>query len=282
MADVFMDAVIDTLKLIPFLFITYIIMEFLERATSAPAREVIRKAGRLGPVWGSFLGAVPQCGFSAAASFFYVGKIITLGTLMAVYLSTSDEMLPIFLSEGVAMGTILKIIGCKIVIGMISGFLIDLLFGWLARRRPMPAKVEEYQEGCGCAADLILNAVRKTLQVSFFIFVISLLIGTAIELVGHQAITGLFHGYPVIGEMIAALIGLIPNCAASVIITQLYLEGIIGAGPMISGLLSSAGVGLLVLVRENRHWKRTLVLIGLLYVVACIWGILITAFGTTF
>jgi len=283
MGEALIESLVDSLKLIPFLFVTYLIMGMLERAASDRARNVIKEAGKVGPIWGGLLGVIPQCGFSAAASYFYVGKAITLGTLISIYLSTSDEMLPIFISEKVPADTIVKIMVSKVVIGMISGFIVELFFGWLARKRHVPKNFEmNFDGGCNCAAGLIADSFVRTMKVFIFILIISVVINLAITAVGHDAISSLFRGLPVVGELAAALVGLIPNCAASVVITQLYLEGVIGAGPMMSGLLASAGVGLLVLCRENHHVKQNLLVIGTLFVVSVAWGVAIELLGITF
>ena len=278
------ESLTDSLKLIPFLFVTYLVMGMLERAASEKAQNAIMEAGKIGPIWGGLLGVIPQCGFSAAASYFYVGKVITLGTLISIYLSTSDEMLPIFISEKVAVTTIASILAAKVVIGMVSGFIVEFVLGWLAKRRHVPKDFDMGPDGsaCNCGTSLVINSFVKTMQVFFFILVVSLIINVAITAVGHDSISMLFKGWPVIGEMIAALIGLIPNCAASVVITQLYLEGVIGAGPMMSGLLASAGVGLLVLFREDKHKKQFLMVVGVLYIVSVAWGVAIEIFGITF
>ena len=245
-------SVADTLYIIPFLFVTYLAMEWLEHKTGGRAQAAIQRAGAAGPVVGAVVGAVPQCGFSAAAATLWAGRVITLGTLFAVFLSTSDEMLPIFLAEQVPLDVIVKIIGAKIVIGMVSGFAIEILFGWLARRKKAPKSFNHTdEECCHCAGGVLLDAVVHTLKVFFFVLVISLVIGFAIHFVGEDSLRAVFSNVPVLGEAAAGLVGLIPNCAASVIITQLYLDGIITAGPMMSGLLVSAGVGLLVLFKEK-------------------------------
>jgi hypothetical protein len=283
MTEAILEALIDSVKLLPFLFVTYLVMGMLERAASERSKTVIRKAGVVGPVWGALIGVIPQCGFSAAASFFYVEKAITLGTLIAIYMATSDEMIPIFLSEHVAMSTIVKILLAKVLLGMVSGFLVEALFGWLARRRKIPQDFSgELGTGCNCAADLLIDSVRKTLQVWFFILIVSVVIGVIMEAVGAQAISGLIGDVPVIGEAVAGLVGLIPNCAASVIITQLYIDGVIGAGPMMSGLLASAGVGLLVLFREHHNPRHDLRIVVLLYLVSVAWGVAIDVLGITF
>lgn len=282
MTEVILDALLDSLRLVPFLFLTYLAMGILERASGHRTKEIIREAGKLGPVWGSLLGAFPQCGFSAAASYFYMNRVVTLGTLVAVYMSTSDEMLPILISEKVEISTIVKILALKVIIAVISGFLIEFLFGWLARRHKMPKEFEMPAESCSCGGSILIDAVTHTLKVFFFIFVISLVIGSAIALIGEGSLYRLFSDVPVLGQAVAALVGLIPNCAASVAITQLYLDGIIGTGPMFSGLLVSAGMGLLVLFKENRHIHENFIIAALLYAAGVVWGVVIEFLGITF
>lgn len=284
MQEVLLEALIDSLKLLPFLVLTYFVMGILERAASEKSRRIIRDAGKIGPVWGGILGAFPQCGFSAAASNFYIGRVITLGTLISIYMSTSDEMLPILISEKVDGSTIIKILLVKVAIGMISGFLIEILFGWMAKRRikPKDFDIEPDHSKCNCGASLIVEAVTHAIKVFIFVLIISGVIGTIIHLLGEDKLYLIFADIPILGELIAALVGLIPNCAASVVITQLYLDGIIGAGPMMSGLLVSAGVGLLVLFKENKHIKENITIIAILYSVSVAWGILISALGITF
>ncbi|MGN0658956.1 MAG: putative manganese transporter [Emergencia sp.] len=274
----------DSVSLIPFLFLTYLAMGILERAASDRPQKIISQAGRFGPVWGAVIGAFPQCGLSAAASYFYIGRVLNLGTLIAIYMSTSDEMLPILISEKAAVGTILRILAVKAVIGMISGFLVEFLFGWLARRHRTPKSFEHQRdcETCCCGGGIVLSALVHTLKVFFFVLLISFAVGIAIEIVGEQNLAMIFSNVPVLGEAVSALVGLIPNCAASVVITQLYLDGIIGAGPMMSGLLVSAGVGLLVLFKENRHPAENIIIAGILYAVSVAWGVVITVSGISF
>lgn len=284
MIDAIIESIIDSLKLIPFLLITYFVIGVLESAASDRSRLLIQKAGRLGPILGGMLGAFPQCGFSAAASYFYIGRIITLGTLVAIYMSTSDEMLPILISEKVGITVILKIIGIKMAIGMISGFIIDILFRRIAYRQTKPRviNVERDNEQCSCGAGLIADTVIHTLKVFIFIFIISLVINLVIFYMGEESLYMIFSDVPVIGEAVAGVVGLIPNCAASVVITQLYLDGIIDAGPMMSGLLVSAGVGLLVLFKENRNIKESIGVLTILYAVSVAWGVAIEFLGINF
>lgn len=284
MKEVFSDALVDSIKILPFLFITYLAMGFLEKVTSEKSKNLIKKADRIGPLWGSLIGVIPQCGFSAAASYFYIGRVITLGTLISIYMATSDEMLPILISEQVPLGVIIRILSAKVVIGMITGFAAELLFGWMVRHHKVPEGFSmDVDVSCACCAtSVVIDAVRRAVKVCAFIFVISLIIGTCINLIGEGALSSVFFSIPVLGEAVAGLVGLIPNCAASVVITQLYLDGIIGPGPMMSGLLVSAGVGLLVLFKENSRIKENLWITVLLYGASVLWGCIITVLGITF
>lgn len=283
MWDVFLEALWDSVKLLPFLFVTYLVMGFFEHAATEKSKEIITKAGRFGPLWGGVLGAFPQCGFSAAASNFYVGRMITLGTLISIYLSTSDEMLPIFISEKISVLTILKILATKAVIGMISGFIAEIFLGWITKKKERPNTFSPREDqDCHCGGHILAEAIYHTIKVFVFLLAISFAINILIYFTGEEALMFLISDVPVLGQLVAALVGLIPNCAASVVITQLYIKGIIGAGPMISGLLVSAGMGLLVLFEENRHVKENLTIVGALYVFGVIWGIVIDALGITF
>ena len=284
MKEVFSDALVDSIKILPFLFITYLAMGFLEKVTSEKSKNLIKKADRIGPLWGSLIGVIPQCGFSAAASYFYIGRVITLGTLISIYMATSDEMLPILISEQVPPGVIIRILSAKVVVGMITGFATELLFGWMVRHHKVPEGFSmDVDVSCACCAtSVVIDAVRRAVKVCAFIFVISLIIGTCINLIGEGALSSVFFSIPVLGEAVAGLVGLIPNCAASVVITQLYLDGIIGPGAMMSGLLVSAGVGLLVLFKENSRMKENLWITVLLYGASVLWGCIITVLGITF
>ena len=264
MLEVIEEALIDSFKLLPFLFITYLIMEYIEHKTSKKSKEVIKKSGKFGPAIGSILGIFPQCGFSVSATNLYAARVITLGTLISVYLSTSDEMLPIFISEAVPVSTIFKILGMKLVIGMIAGFLIDF-------------------EHCHCnESGIIKSALKHTLNIFLFILIITIIINIAIHLIGEETIAGFLQYNPILGPIVAGVIGLIPNCAASVILTQLYLQNVISAATMISGLLVGAGVGLAVLFKANKNMKSNLKIIALLYSIGVISGIIIQLIGITF
>lgn len=282
------DAVTDSLKLFPFLLFTYLLMEFIETRTSDHTKQMLRESGRYGPILGGMLGVVPQCGFSAAASNLYAGRVITIGTLLSVYLSTSDEMLPIFISESVPVPAILKILFLKLLIGACAGILVDFVYRkrniWFEikkkgdKRKNNPFHIQEMceQEHCHCGAGGIWkSALTHTIQVWIFIFLVSLALDLTIGAIGTAGMKHLILQVPVLGELLAGLIGLIPNCAASVVLTELYLEGAMNFGALMSGLLVSAGVGLLVLFRVNKEPVHNLKIAGLLYLISCAAGILI-------
>lgn len=317
-------SVADTLYLIPFLFVTYLAMEWLEHASGARAQEAVQRAGAAGPAVGAVLGVVPQCGFSAASATLYAGRVITLGTLFAVLLSTSDEMLPIFLAEQVPAITIVKIMGAKLLIGMVMGFIVDAALR-LARRDAQRLRIHELCEhdGCQCGGDcstctdnpelvyehhddcahgcthehhahdhghdhsrgwrgILKSALVHTVQVAVFIFLVTIVLNGVLEVVGEDVLAGFLGANPALSVFASALVGLIPNCAASVVIAQLYVEGVLGAGAMLAGLLVSAGVGLLILVRANRHWKQNVAIIVGLYATGVFWGLLANALGIIF
>ena len=277
MLDVILDAVIDTVKLIPFLFLTYLAMEYLEHKTGSKAQRLVQRAGRFGPVIGGLLGVVPQCGFSAAASGLYTGRVITLGTLFAIYLSTSDEMLPILISEQAPIGLIGKILFAKAAIGIFAGMLIDFVL------RKKGAEEHEHiheiceHDHCHCeeGAGVFRSALTHTLQISIFILVVTFGLNLILHFVGEDALANLVLNRRILGPALAGLIGLIPNCAGSVAITQLYLEGAMSIGSAMAGLLTGSGVGLLILFRMNPDKKENLKILALLYGIGVLAGILI-------
>ena len=280
------DSLLDTLYIIPFLFITYLAMEWLEPKTGGKAEAAIQRAGAAGPFIGAVVGVVPQCGFSAAAATLWAGRVITLGTLFAVFLSTSDEMLPIFIAEQVPLEVILKIIGAKIIIGMIMGFLVDAGLR-IARRIDMPLHIHDLceQEHCHChdgEGGILKSAVKHTLQVTLFIFIITIVLNGMLAIVGEDVLADFLSANPALSVFGSALVGLVPNCAASIVIAQLYVQGVLGSGAMLAGLLVSAGVGLLVLVRTNRHPKENIAIIVGLYAMGVIWGLIANALGIVF
>ena len=281
MLEVLEHTIEDSIKLIPFLFLTYLLMEYIEHKTKEKTKETIKKSGKFGPFIGALLGIVPQCGFSVSATNLYAARVITLGTLIAVYLSTSDEMLPIFLSEGVAIDVIIKILAIKLAIGMIAGFLIDLVIRLKNKGKEDEEKIIDLceKEHCHCEHGIVKSALKHTVNIFIFIFLITFVINLGMHFIGEETIASFMLDRPILGPIISGLIGLIPNCASSVIITQMYLENIISVGTMIAGLLVGAGVGLAVLFRTNKGIKENIKITVLLYAIGVISGIILELIG---
>ena len=284
MLHVLTDTLIDSVKLFPFLLLTYIAMEYLEHRTSSKTRDLVKKSGKFGPVIGGVLGAFPQCGFSAAASNLYAGRVITLGTLISIYLSTSDEMIPVFISQNVSLSIILSIVGIKIVIGMIAGFIIDLTMRKSANAIDINEKIGDIceHEHCHCENGIVKSALKHTLTIMMYIVLISFALNILIFFIGQENLGRIIQNQPVLGSFIAGIVGLIPNCAASVVIAQLYLQGLMSAGAMLAGLLSAAGVGFLVLFKVNYDMKENVKIVAIVYVISVSVGIVVDLIGFVF
>lgn len=280
MAHIFIHSLEDSLKLLPFLFLTYLAMEYLEHHTSEKAKAAIQKSGKFGPVIGSLLGVLPQCGFSAAASNLYAGRIITMGTLIAIFLSTSDEMLPILISSAVPVKDIVVILAWKVGIGIVAGIVIDLLVRRRGEEHEMDIHHMCEHEHCDCEKQGVWrSSISHTLKTFLFIFLVTLALNIVLHTGGEDVLAGLIFNRPVLGALIAGLVGLIPNCASSVLITQLYLQEAMSFGAMMAGLLVGAGVGVLVLFKVNDDKKECIRIIALLYVIGVAAGILMELFG---
>ena len=354
--DILLDAARDTLSLVPFLFATYLVLGVLEVAASERINRAVQRAGAAGPVVGALAGIVPQCGFSAMGATLYASRVVTLGTLVAVFLSTSDELLPLLVAEHVDALELARILGVKALLAGITGVALDLGLSAVRRnarlhralrrsvlgpvvagddelrgdagadeaeaddeddpawtavsevcalRRLGPSgypcgefEVTSYDEppaytsacGCGCedvdpsdkravARFALGSAVSHTVQVTGFIFLVTLVLVAVLETVGEAALAAFLSSNALLATFGAALVGLIPNCAASVVITQLYLDGVLGFGPMIAGSLVSVGVGFLVLFRANESARENVVILGLLWVVGVFWGLVLAAIG---
>ena len=277
--EILEDTSLDTLKLLPFLFITYLIMEYIEHKTSEKVKQTIQKSGKFGPILGGIVGIFPQCGFSVSATNLYAARVITLGTLISVYLTTSDEMLPILLSEAAPVTTILTILGIKLIIGIVAGFVIDAVIRLTKKDKKEEQKIEEIceHEHCHCEEGIVVSAAKHTLNIAIFIFVITLVINGIITLIGEETIANFISQNIVLGPVIAGLIGLIPNCASSVILTELFIQNVISMPMLISGVAVNAGVGLLVLFKTNKNLKENLSIVGLLYAIGVISGIILQA-----
>ncbi len=285
--DALLDALKDSAMILPFMFAAFVVIGLIERGAGKRMVSVILAADKIGPLPGALLGVVPSCGFSAAASNLYGAGLITTGTLLAVYLSTSDEMLAVMVSSTSTAATpafILKVLGVKALSAVICGFAADgaVRLVYAIRRRSAEkaqnsddgADEEEYNaeeccctDGC-CAArgNLFLSALKRTLRTLAFIFVISLVLGVLFAYVDKAAVGAFMKKMPVLGCVISALLGLIPNCAVSVALTELYLDGVISVQMMLCGLMTGAGSGLLVLFHSNKNMTENAVFVLLLFV----------------
>ena len=274
MKEIILDTILDSLKLIPFLFVAFLIIELIEHKLTDKNRNILAKSKKIGPILGSLLGAVPQCGFSVMATNLYVTRIITLGTLISIYLSTSDEMLIVMLSENIDISLIIKIILIKIIFGIIYGLIIDKI-----AINKKTKEEENYEicndEHCDCKHGIVLSSIKHTLHITLFIFIITLILNIIFNYVGEDYLSKIFLTNTIFGTFITSLIGLIPNCASSVILTELYINNSISIGALIGGLLTSSGASLLVLFKNNKNIKENLKIVSLLYSLGVISGIII-------
>ncbi len=274
MKEILLDTILDSLKLIPFLFVAFLIIELIEHKLTDKNKNILIKSKKIGPILGSLLGAVPQCGFSVMATNLYVTRIITLGTLISIYLSTSDEMLIVMLSENIDISIIIKIILIKIIFGIIYGLIIDKI-----AINKKTKEEENYEicndEHCDCKHGIVLSSIKHTIHITLFIFIITLILNTIFNYVGEDYLSKIFLTNTIFGTFITSLIGLIPNCASSVILTELYINNSISIGALIGGLLTSSGTSLLVLFKNNKNIKENLKIVLLLYSLGVISGIII-------
>ena len=278
--DALRDALTDSVKMLPFLYLAYLLIEWLERHHGARIEQALAGGGRWGFVPGAVLGCVPQCGFSAVASNLYASRVITPGTLLAVFIATSDEAVPLLAAEPAQWPSLVVLLLCKAVFAMVGGALLDVplrhvlpksLYGGYAGHADEVDCHEEHEEHCS----IWLAALRHTLEIFAFILIFSLLIGLVFAWIGEEAITATLAGMGVLQPMLTALVGLVPNCAASVLLAQLYMEGAISFGSLFAGLTAGAGVGLAVLWRVNPSWKQNLFMTGLLWAVGAVAGMLL-------
>ncbi len=263
-------AFLDSIGILPFLILTYLCMELLEHKAGARVQRTISRAGKAGPLLGGAVGLLPQCGFSAAAAGLYAGRVVTLGTVIAVFLSTSDEMIAVFLGKGLPLRVIFITLAVKLLVAVLFGFVVDLL---LARRQAhmhIHAHCEEAH--CGCERGLWRSVLHHTLQIFLFIYIINVALGALLELVDAERLALFLGEVPVLSQAVAALIGLIPNCAASVAVATLYADGLLSAGAMLAGLLTGAGAGLLVLFRTNKKPLENLAVVAALFAIGVLVG----------
>ena len=275
MLDVLKDTILDTIKLLPFLFVAFLIIEFIEHKLNNKQENIVAASGKFGPIIGSLLGAVPQCGFSVLATNLYITKIISLGTLISIYLSTSDELIPIMISHNAPIHKILSIVLIKVIIGMIFGILIDLFIKKEKKSNFVLCEDEE----CDCEHSIIKSVIIHTFKISFFIFLITFAINALFEYVNLDFISAYLKGNKILTPFISSLVGLIPNCASSVMISELYLNNLITLGTTLSGLLTGSGVAIMVLIHKNKNKKENLFILSLIYFIGVACGIVFNLLG---
>ena len=300
MVNVILGALRDTLGMLPILFGVYLVLEFVEAKWQQRIVDAVEGAGHVGPLVAAAGGAIPQCGFSVMASALYTQRLLTMGTIVAVYLATSDEALPILLSKPDKAYIVLPLVGIKVLLAVAGGYLVDALMGAENRRRTQECRdrqkaqqdaVRIGEQSCSCDGtrasctyeetgsidwkEILWSATKRTAQIVLFVLVTSLIIGLLINRVGQENLSRLFLGHTIFQPVLAALLGLIPNCAASVAITELYLAGTISFGSTVAGLGAAGGMGLIVLFRENHDTKNTLKVVAWLLGISIVAGILI-------
>lgn len=268
MLDVILDTLVDLLKIIPFLFVAFLIMEYFEHSLSK--KKDILKNKKVGPIVGSFLGVIPQCGFSVMATNLFSSRVITIGTLIAIYLSTSDEMLPILITNKVSFKLIALILLIKIVVGIIFGYIIDFL--WKKKESKDFSICDD--DHCHCEKGLFKSSLIHTLKISSYILITTFLLNTLIYYLGEDTISKILLKNNFFGPFLASFVGLIPNCSASIILTELYLSKVITTGMLIGGLLTGSGIGLLVLFKVNKDKKENFFILISIYLIGVIVGII--------
>ncbi len=270
-------AVLETLKVLPFLFLTYLLMEWLEHRAGARVEGAVAKAGKAGPFIGAVAGLLPQCGFSASAAGFFAGRVVTVGTLLAVFLATSDEMIAVFLGQGLSLRVILTVLVVKLVVAVLFGFAADLL---LFKKQQGPRVKELCEEhGCHCEEGILRSALHHTGEIVVFILIINIILGAVLRFVEAERLATALGSLPVLSQCVAALVGLVPNCAASVAVATLYAQGVLSAGAMLAGLLTGTGTGLLVLFRANKNHGENVRLVLALFLVGLLVGCLVDYTG---
>lgn len=275
--EILEHALLDSLQTLPFLFLAYLLIEFLEHHTAGKMERALAGSGKLGVGIGALLGCVPQCGFSAIAANLYAGRIVTLGTLMAVFLSTSDEMIIIMLSEPGHIGEMLLLIGIKVVVAILAGLAID----FIVKRNNVSGEenIRKLCSGCGCEHGIFLSALKHTAGIFAIVLAANIVLGGLIHIVGEENLGKFMLSGSFFQPILAAIIGLIPNCAASVLITELYISGAITLSSAVAGLCAGAGVGLIVLFRANRNLKDCFRIVLMLFGISAAVGLLLGLFG---
>ena len=274
MLHILEHTLLDSLKILPFLFITFIIIELLEHRYNNKVMCLVKKSGKYGPVIGSALGIIPQCGFSVVATNLYVTRVISIGTLFSIYLSTSDEMLPILLGKNVDFSIILMILGIKFVTGICFGFIIDYFF--VNKRNKVLLNYDFCEEEhCDCEHGILKSSIKHTIKIFIFLLIASFFVNVLFEYTNDNFLSKIFMKNSIFGSFVGSLIGLIPNCGASVVLTDLFVKGAISIGTLISGLLTGSGVAILILCKSNKNIKENINILILLYSIGVFVGMIV-------
>jgi hypothetical protein len=281
MLEVITETLIDSIKILPFLFLSYLLIEYIEHKSSQKIEKVLSTSGKYSKVIGSVLGIIPQCGFSAVAANLFSGRVITIGTLVAVFLATSDEAIPILITYPDKAKYLLLILGIKLIIAIVAGTLIDAILNLKKNRKAkynedeMHEHMHEICKDCDCENGILKSSIKHTLSIFLFLLVISFVINIAVELIGEKNFENIILSGSIFQPFVASIIGLIPNCAASVLLSKLFVDGSLSIGSIIAGLSTGAGVGGIILFKTNKNMKENISILGLVYLIGAFCGILI-------
>lgn len=281
MQDLIADVLHDSLSMLPFLYIAYLFMEYLEHKSNDHMQHLLAETRRFGPLIGATLGIIPQCGFSVIAGGLYMNGSITLGTLIAVFVSTSDEAIPILIAQPNQFTILMRVIAVKFVIGCIAGYLVDMLVKQhhLKENHPLHDIHEHCDEEQQKHPSIFMIALLHTIKIFLFIFCVNFVISYVIHEFGEDAVAGFLGAGSFLQPLFAAIVGFIPNCAASVILSQLFIDGAVSFGALTAGLITSAGLGLLVLFKMYDNKKDIFRILGILFIIALVTGSILQMFG---
>lgn len=281
MIDIITETLIDSIKILPFLFLSYLLIEYIEHKSSHKLEKALSASGKYSKVVGSILGIIPQCGFSAVAANLFSSRVITIGTLVAVFLATSDEAIPILLTYPEKSKDLIMILVIKFIIAVVAGTIIDAILNLKKNKEAkfdndeMHTHMHDICKDCDCDHGLLKSSIKHTLSIFLFLLVITFIINIAVELIGDENFSKIILSGSILQPFVASIIGLIPNCAASVLLSKLYVDGALSLGSIIAGLSTGAGVGGIILFKTNKNLKENLSILGLVYLIGAFCGIFI-------
>ena len=281
MIDIITETLIDSIKILPFLFLSYLLIEYIEHKSSHKLEKALSASGKYSKVVGSILGIIPQCGFSAVAANLFSSRVITIGTLVAVFLATSDEAIPILLTYPEKSKDLIMILVIKFIIAVVAGTIIDAILNLKKNKEAkfdndeMHTHMHDICKDCDCDHGLLKSSIKHTLSIFLFLVVINFIINIAVELIGDENFSKIILSGSILQPFVASIIGLIPNCAASVLLSKLYVDGALSLGSIIAGLSTGAGVGGIILFKTNKNLKENLSILGLVYLIGAFCGIFI-------